>query len=143
MARFATTIDVASSPEEAFAVLRDPVARTEWDPSVRNVAPAAGASGAVGDRYEVTIGFYGKAIDATYEIDELDEPRRIVFITDGTVSGRDVIEIIPSDTGAHVTLDLSVELKGIARVLDRGLQVAFAGIGENAALGVRRRLARS
>ncbi len=145
MAQFSSTIDVAASPSEAFAFLRDPANRAQWDPSVRTVVPLSGADVKVGDRYEVTVGFYGKAIPATYEITELrpptdDEPARIVFTTDGKVSGRDVVEIRPTDTGSRITLELTVRLKGAARLLDRGLQVAFAGIGENAVDGVRKRL---
>jgi carbon monoxide dehydrogenase subunit G len=145
MAQFSSTVDVAASPAEAFAFLADPAKRGEWDPSVRSVAPIGAASGRVGDRYDVTVGFYGRAIEAVYEIAEScgptgDEPGRIVFSTDGKVTGRDVIEITPIDGGARITLDLTVKLKGAARLLDRGLQLAFAGIGENATAGVVRKL---
>ncbi|MEZ5167408.1 MAG: SRPBCC family protein [Acidimicrobiales bacterium] len=142
MASYASTINVAASPEEAFEFLRDPANRAEWDPSVRHVTPIDHAAARVGDRYEVTVGFYGKAIDAVYEIAELEAPDRIVFSTDGKVKGRDVIEITPRDGGASITLDLRVQMKGAARLLDRGLQVAFAGIGENAANAMKARLDR-
>lgn len=142
MAEFSATVDVAVSAPEAFALLADPMNRAEWDSSVRQVTPLDGATGEVGDRYGVTLGFYGKAIEATYEIADLAEPSRIVFTTDGKARGRDTIEIEPTETGSTVSLHLTVTLKGPARFLDRGLQVAFAGIGENAVTGVARLLAR-
>lgn len=140
MAHFSSTIDVAANADEAFAYLSDPTNRPEWDSSVRRVVAGDGARGEVGDRYEVTVGFYGKALDATYEIAEVDAPHRIVITTEGKATGRDVIEIIETEHGSQVRLDFTVQLKGIARLLDRGLQVAYAGIGENAVAGVTKQL---
>lgn len=137
MARFTAELEVAASDEEAFAYLADPRNRQEWDGSVRSLAPVDGAGGAVGDRYEVTVGFYGKAIEGTYEIVELEPPRRVVFAADGRFEGRDVIEVEATDGGATIRLGLEVRMKGMARLLDRGLGVAFAGIGENAVSGIR------
>lgn len=141
MARFAAAIDVDAGPGDAYAYLRDPVNRVQWDSSVREVTPIDGATGEVGDRYAVTVGFYGKAIDAEYEI-VASSPERIEFATSGRVSGRDVIEIDAADEGSTVTLELDVQMKGVARLLDRGLQVAFDGIGENAVSGVHGALSR-
>ncbi len=140
MAQYSSIIEVDASPAEAFAYLSDPANRAEWDPSVRQVAPLDGAHVSIGDRYEITVGFYGKAIDATYEIVELDEPNRIVFSSDGRVRGHEVIEITPCDNGSSIRLDFEVKLKGAARVLDRGLKLAYAGIGDNAAAGVKKQL---
>ena len=135
MATYTATINVDASPDAAFAYLSDPLNRAEWDPSVRSVAAA-------GDHFDVTVGFYGKAIEATYTIDEVVEPSRIVFDIGGKVKGRDIIEIVEREGGASVTLDLSVSMKGAARLLDRGLQVAFAGIGDNIAGELKKQLDR-
>jgi len=135
MASYSATINVDATPEASFAYLADPVNRAEWDPSVRSVAAAAG-------HYDVTVGFYGKAIDATYAVAEAVEPARIVFETGGKVKGRDVIEIVPREGGSSISLDLNVQMKGAARLLDRGLQVAFAGIGDNIASELKKQLDR-
>lgn len=139
MAEYTATINVDATPEEAFAYLRDPRNRAEWDPSVRDLVADDAADG-VGDGVRMTVGFYGKAIDATYAVEELDEPSRIVFSIGGRVSGRDVIEIAARDGGSSICLDLEVKLKGPARLLDRGFQVAFAGIGDNIAAELAKRL---
>ena len=135
MASYTATINVEASPAAAFAYLSDPLNRSEWDPSVRSLVDA-------GDHYDVTVGFYGKAIEATYTIDEVVEPSRIVFGIGGKVRGRDVIEIVEREGGSSVTLDLAVSMKGAARFLDRGLQVAFAGIGDNIAAELKQQLDR-
>lgn len=135
MATYTATINVDASPTEVFAYLADPMNRAEWDPSVRSVA-------ANGDHFDVTVGFYGKAIEATYRVAELVEPSRIVFEIGGRVKGRDVIEIVERGGGSSVTLDLDVSMKGAARLLDRGLQVAFAGIGDNIAGELKKQLDR-
>ena len=134
MASYTATINVDAAPAAAFAYLSDPMNRAEWDPSVRAVA-------ANGDDFDVTVGFYGKAIEATYTVEELVDPSRIVFAIGGRVKGRDVIEIVERDGGASVSLDLNVTMKGAARLLDRGLQVAFAGIGDNIANELKKQLA--
>ncbi len=135
MAHYSATINVAASPDNAFAYLSDPLNRAEWDPSVREVTAA-------GDHFDVTVGFYGKAIEATYTVDELDAPSKVVFETGGKVKGRDVIEIVEREGGSSITLDLDVQMKGPARLLDRGLQVAFAGIGDNVASELKKQLDR-
>jgi carbon monoxide dehydrogenase subunit G len=135
MAQYSATINVDASPEAAFAYLSDPMNRAEWDPSVRSVVAAR-------DHFDVTVGFYGKAIEATYTLDELVEPNRVVFEIGGKVKGRDIIEIVARDGGASITLDLNVSMKGAARLLDRGLQVAFAGIGDNIASELKKQLDR-
>ncbi|MEM7141267.1 MAG: SRPBCC family protein [Actinomycetota bacterium] len=136
MATYAATINVDASPEDAFAYLADPANRGEWDPSVRSVT-------ANGDgTFAVVVGFYGRAIDAVQEVAESTAPTHIIFTTSGKVKGRDVITIAPRDGGSSVTIDLDVQLRGLARVLDRGLQVAFAGIGDNIASEMTRRLNR-
>lgn len=136
MASYAATINVDASPQEVFDYLRDPLNRREWDPSVRAVTDRGDGS------YAVTVGFYGRAIEAVQRVDQLIEPSTVVFVTSGKVKGRDAIHITPRDGGSSVTIELEVQLNGLARVLDRGLQVAFAGIGDNIATEMTKALNR-
>ncbi len=139
MANFVAEIDVDVDVTTAYDYLRDPCNRVAWDSSVRSVEPIDGAKGEVGDRYDVIVGFYGKAIEATCEIVE-STPEHIVFATSGRIQGRDEIRITARDDGATVSVQLDVRMKGVARLLDRGLQVAFDGIGENVVAGVKKAL---
>jgi len=101
MAQYSATINVDASPADAFVYLSDPLNRSEWDPSVRSVERS-------GDHFDVTVGFYGKAIDATYSVDEVIEGSKVVFEIGGKVKGRDVIEIVERDGGSSISLDLQV-----------------------------------
>lgn len=130
MAGFRAEFDVDAPPEEVRAYLRDPVNRVDWDPSVRSF-----------DGSTLTVGFYGRAVEVDYRLVD-DEPTRLVFTFEGKVDGRDTFELEPTDTGTAVVMDTEVRLKGIARLLDRGLGLALGGIGENAARGLAKALGR-
>jgi hypothetical protein len=112
----------------------------------------------VGSKYLMTIGFYGKAIELTGEIVELDSPHRLVLdVAGGRVHGRYLITVTADQAtddaaagsapagsadraGSVITYNVTLDLRGAARVLDRGLQLALSGIGENAVNGLRKRL---
>ena len=63
--------------------------------------------------------------------------------TDGRARGRFEFELTPSGSATTLSWDATLELTGMARLLDRGLGVAFAGLGDNAVDGLTRRLAES
>ena len=135
MADYSVTAEVKASPDAAFAYLRDLSHLPHWDSSVRN------STRSNAERYDVTVGFYGKALDAIYEVVETDEPRRIVWNVTGKVNGRTEITIASTGTGCSITVTTTVKLGGIARLLDRGLGVALEGIGENVEKGLIKALA--
>lgn len=130
MARFRAEFEVEAPPEEVRAYLRDPVNRVEWDPSVRSIGATT-----------MTVGFYGRAVELDYRLVG-DQPARLVFAFEGRVEGRDTFELTPTDAGTSVVMVTEVGMKGPARLLDRGLQLALGGIGENAARGLAKALSR-
>jgi carbon monoxide dehydrogenase subunit G len=135
MADYSVTTNVKASAADAYAYLCDLDNLPHWDSSVRK-------SVAVNpERYDVTVGFYGKALEAVYEIVESTEPERIVWDVTGKANGRTVIDIEPAATGCQVTVSTTIKLGGVARLLDRGLGVALEGIGENVEKGLRKALA--
>jgi len=135
MAEYTVTVEVSASAHDAYAYIADLDHLSDWDSSVRT-------STNTGDgRHDVTLGFYGKALDAVYEIVETDEPNRIVWTIDGKATGRTEIDIDPADVGCTITVSTVVKLGGLAKLLDRGLGVALEGIGENVGKGLRKALA--
>ena len=158
MAEYDSRIAVAAGPVAAFSYLADIANLAQWDPNVRSVTAMAEGSPDVGSKYVMTIGFYGKAIELTGEIVELDSPHRLVLgVVGGRVRGRYLItvaaEAATEETdagsapagradraGSVITYNVTLELRGAARLLDRGLQLALSGIGENAVNGLRKRL---
>jgi hypothetical protein len=158
MAEYDARITVAAGPVAAFSYLADIANLAQWDPNVRSVIAVAEGSPGVGSKYVMTIGFYGKAIELTGEIVELDSPHRLVLgVVGGRVRGRYLITVAeaaateaadagsaPAEradrAGSVITYHVTLELRGAARVLNRGLQLALNGIGDNAVNGLRRRL---
>ncbi len=132
MALFRAEVDVAAPSDEAFGYLRDPVNRAEWDPSVRSVeVDSVGAD----DGVRLTVGFYGRAIQVEYALVDSEPGTRLEFAIDGKVRGRETFVLTPTGSGTRIEMVLEIGLRGPARVLDRGLQLAVSGIGENAASG--------
>jgi carbon monoxide dehydrogenase subunit G len=140
MAKYHAEIIVDGSPEAAFAYLTELGNLSEWDSSVRQATLIEGSGPGVGSRYDVTVGFYGKALDATYEITEFDEPRRISFSMDGKASGHTEIVVEQRGEDTVVIYDSIIQMSGVARLLDRGLQLAYDGIGENIEKGIAKQL---
>ncbi len=135
MAGYSVTTHVEASPATAYTYLRDLGNLPHWDSSVRESVAVNS------QRADVTVGFYGKALEAVYEIAESTEPDRIVWDVIGKANGRTVIDIEPAEHGCQVTVSTTIKLSGIARLLDRGLGVALEGIGENVEKGLRKALA--
>lgn len=155
MAEYDSRIAVGAAPLDAFAYLVDIENLAQWDPNVRSVRALGEGPPSVGSKYAMTIGFYGKAIELTGEIVELDSPHRLAFEVDGgRVHGSYLITVeaetgaVPRDAdmgsaegdGSVIAFRVSLDLRGAARVLDRGLQLALNGIGDNAVSGLRKRL---
>ena len=140
MAKYHAEITVNASPEAAFAYLADLTNLSQWDSSVRKATLIEGSGPGVGSRYDVTVGFYGKALDATYEVTEFDEPGRLSFSMDGKASGGTDIVVEQRGEDTVIVYDSTIHMSGMARLLDRGLQLAYNGIGENVEKGIAKQL---
>ena len=141
MARYRTTIDSALPPETAFAELADFSSAERWDPGVREARRLdAGALG-VGSRFHVVARFAGRDVPLEYEIIEFDPPNTVVLRAESSaVVSLDTITFEASATGTAVTYDADLRLKGLLRILDPVLVVAFRRIGDRARDGLRRAL---
>ncbi len=140
MAQYHAEINVKTSPDRAFAYLADLVNLPEWDSSVRKATLIDGTGPGVGARYDVTVGFYGKALDATYAITGLDAPTLITYTTEGKATGSTEIVVQQRGDDTVIVYNSTIQMRGLARLLDRGLQVAYDGIGENVEKGIAKQL---
>jgi len=141
MATYKSTVEVGARPDAAFDYLADLSNLTKWDPSIRSSTPVGESAARIGAKFNVEIGFYGRAIETTYEIVELDRPQLIVAAVEGKITGRLQLGITPAVDGSCIDYRASASMKGLARLLDKGLKLAFEGIGENAITGLRKQLA--
>lgn len=142
MAEYHTTFTVDAPPDEVIAYISDLRNLTQWDSSVRAATLAADIGPAVGRRFDVTVGFYGRELEAVYEIVEFDCRSSVTWTIDGKASGSTRVEVTAEGDGSMIDYRLDVSMKGIARLLDRGLNVALEGIGDNAEKGLQRRFRR-
>ncbi len=140
MAHYHAEITVNASPEDAFAYLADLRHLPEWDSSVRVATPIDGTGPGVGARFDVTAGFYGKALAATYEVVTCDEPIRVAYTVDGKATGGTELTVEQRGDDTVIIYDATIQMRGVARLLDRGLQLAYDGIGENAEKGIAKQL---
>jgi len=141
MATYESTVEVGARPDAAFDYLADLSNLPEWDPSIRSASPVGETTAGVGAKFDVEIGFYGRAIKTTYQIMEADRPERVVVAVAGKITGRLELGITSSGDGSCIDYRASASMKGLARLLDKGLKLAFEGIGENASAGLRKQLA--
>ena len=142
MAEYRTSFVVDASPDEVVAYVADLRNLPDWDSSVREAAIAADTGPAVGRRFDVTIGFYGRAFDAIYEIVEFDCHSTVAWTIDGKATGTTRVRVEPHERGSQIEYHLAVTMSGFARLLDRGLSAALEGIGDNVEKGLQRELRR-
>jgi hypothetical protein len=141
MARYRTTIDSTLPPATAFEELADFSSAERWDPGVREARRLDTGALAVGSRFHVVARFAGRDIPLEYEIIELDPPNTVVLRAESSaVVSLDTITFEANATGTAVTYDADLRLKGLLRILDPVLAVAFRRIGDRARDGLREAL---
>jgi hypothetical protein len=88
--------------------------------------------------------FLGRRNELTYRIVEYDAPRAVTFLGENaTVISRDRITFEEIVDGTQVTYDADLTLKGLLRVADPLLGLAFSRVGGRALAGLQRTLAPS
>ena len=140
MAEFEISVDVDAPVGDVFTYLADLTNLPRWDSSVRSAELAADRGPAVGRRFDVVVGFYGKQLDAVYEITAFDCDRSIEWSISGRADGSTTVALDPAGTGTTIRYRTELKMKGLAKVLDRGLKAALEGIGENIAAGLTQEL---
>jgi carbon monoxide dehydrogenase subunit G len=142
MAEYHTTFTVDAPPDAVIAYVADLRNLTQWDSSVRGATIASDTGPALGRTFDVVVGFYGRELEATFEIVEYECRSKVAWTIDGKATGAATVEVSPDGEGSRVEYRLQLSMKGMARLLDRGLNVALEGIGENAEKGLQRELRR-
>ena len=140
MAELEISVDVGSSVGDTFAYLSDLTNLPEWDSSVRSSQLATDRGPALGRTFDVVVGFYGKQLDAVYEITDFTCEQAVGWSISGRADGSTRISLAPNGEGTTVHYRTELKMKGLAKLLDRGLKAALEGIGENIAAGLTKQL---
>ena len=142
MAHYRASIDTQQALEEAFAYLSDFSTTLEWDPSVVEAERVNGQAVGEGTEFRLVAEFLGRTNELTYRTVEYDPPQAVTFRGENaTVVSRDRITFESIDAGTRVTYDADLALKGVARLADPLLALAFNRVGDRALAGLRRTLA--
>ena len=142
MARFVDAIDLPIPPETAFDYLADFHRTTEWDPGVVEAERRTPAPTRLGSAFRVVVSTLGVRRPLEYTITCYERPHRLVLEGgDEGLTSIDDIAFAEREGGCRVTYEARVELRGLARLADPILDVAFQVIGRLAARGLRERFA--
>jgi len=113
-----------------------------WDPGVHSVTQVDGDGPGLGAAYDVEVRTGPVPMVLRYEVVERDAPHRLLLVaTTQLLRSVDEIRVEPAETGAVVTYDARLDLRGPLALADPLLGLAFGLIGNRAAAGLRRTLA--
>ena len=143
MARYRASIDTSWTPEEAFEYLSDFSTSAEWDPGVVEAERLCDGAVAEGTRFHLVAKFLGRRTPLNYRIVEFQPPRAVTFVGENaTVISRDRITFESHAAGTRVLYDADLRLKGLLRLGDPLLRLAFDRVGDRALAGLREVLTR-
>jgi hypothetical protein len=141
MAHYVATIPVSRTRADAFAYLSRFDRAEEWDPGVDTGEMLTPEPVGVGSRFRLVARFLGRRIPLEYEIVEYDRDERIVLRAENrSIKSVDTIAVRNGDGGTVVIYDARLDAKGIGRLADPLLSIAFRRIGDRAAAGLGRTL---
>jgi dehydrogenase/reductase SDR family member 12 len=139
MASYETTVETTLGIDEVFAYLSDFANVAEWDPGVVEAERLSEADPSLGTRFRVVTSTLGSRQTIEYEITDWDPPFRLVLVgTTSRLRSIDTLTFVATDTGGtRVTYHADLALRGMARVFDPTLHLAFQLIGRRADQGLR------
>ena len=143
MATYRAAVDTAWDRDRAFAYLADFASISDWDPGVVSSRRLTDDPLVVGARFEVVSSFLGRQIPLTYEVIEIDPPRRVLLrAATSTMTSLDELTFdLRPGGGTIVTYDADLTMSGVARLAELPMRLALRRLGDNARDGLRNRLA--
>jgi carbon monoxide dehydrogenase subunit G len=141
MAHYNASVELPRPLDEVFAYLSDFSTTREWDPGVVEAKRVNGAAVGQGTEFRLVAEFLGRRNELTYRIVEYDPRRAVTFFGENaTVVSRDRITFESTAAGTRVTYDADLALRGLLRIADPLLALAFKRVGDRALAGLRRTL---
>ena len=143
MANYIGTVSSTRTRDDVFAYLADFRSVAEWDPTVRSAVLVNGDEPiAVGAIFRVTIKTALSELVLDYTTIELEQSERIVLRAENnSLVSLDTITIRDGGHGgAELTYDAKLDLKGMRKLADPLLGLAFKRLGDNARDGLRAKL---
>ena len=124
-----------------FAYLSDFSTTQEWDPGVERASRLDDGPVRLGSEFRLLAGFLGRSVPLTYTVIEYDPPLAVAFLGENsTVTSRDRITFEPAGEHTWIVYEADLALKGLLRLGDPLLRIAFKRVGDRALAGLRERL---
>ena len=138
MARYVTKVRTSRAADEVFAYMADLRNLVDWDPGVKGAVLVDGEAGSEHAVVDVTVS--GTTLRYTTTGFE-PSTMLVVRAESSTLVSIDRVAVLDEGDSRVVTYDAELHLKGVLKVADPLLGVAFRRIGDRAANGLRRVLA--
>ena len=123
MANASNTVEIVRPPAAVYAFLADGLNNPKWRPGVLEIALASGTAGAEGAVYSQKIKGPMGAVPGDYRLAEARPHARIRFeVVAGPARPTGVFEIAPTERGTRLTFTLSLEPKGLMRLMNGVIQ---------------------
>ena len=137
MARYTTTIRTQRTAADVFAYMSDLLNFAEWDPGTKGVVQVGGTGPGLDSAYDVTVSVPGRDMVLTYRVIQFERPNVVKARAEAKSLISEDLITIASDGGATVvTYSADLRFKGVLRVADIVLALAFKRIGDKAAAGL-------
>lgn len=141
MARYRTTVSSTMSAADAFAYMVAFENVATWDPGVRKAFRITDGPPKLGTRFAVEASFLGRPLPLDYEITAFEDGRTFVLIAEtSNLRSVDTITVVADGQGSKVTYDAELKLKGLFKITEATLRIAFHFIGNKAREGLRKAL---
>jgi hypothetical protein len=139
MPRYQTTVRSPWAAADSFEYLLDLEHFADWDPGVKHATRVSSTEPGLGATYDVAVSSPGRDLTLRYATVAVEAPRRFeVRAETSTLRSVDVITVDEDPGGGClVTYDADLSLKGVFRIGDPLLGLAFRRIGDRAAAGLR------
>ncbi len=123
MASASNTVEIARPPAAVYAFLADGLNNPKWRSGIVEIALASGSPGAVGAVYSQKLKGPMGVVPGDYRLVEAEPDTRIRFeVIAGPAHPTGVFEIAPTAGGSRVTFSLSLEPKGLMRMMNGMIQ---------------------
>lgn len=141
MARYRTTVSSTMSAADAFAYMAAFENVAAWDPGVRSARRLTDGEPRLGTKFDVEVSFLGRTLPLHYEITAFTPGTSFTLVAEtSTLRSVDTITVVADGSGSQVTYDADLILKGLFKVGEPSLRLAFRTIGNKARDGMRRAL---
>ncbi|HTS97014.1 MAG TPA: SRPBCC family protein [Streptosporangiaceae bacterium] len=142
MAHYHATIRSRHGAADTFDYLARFSNAAEWDPGVLAGEQLDPGPVRVGTRFRLQVSFLGRGLPLTYAVTRHVAPGEVALDAAGRLLlAADRITVTPDGTGATVSYDADVRLRGPLRLLDPVLRRGFRAVGDRAAAGLAAALA--